>query len=702
MGVSPSAAPSTAIQARGIALTTSQPGAGAALAAATGVGVGAALGARGRRGRRRGGAAATPRARPARGPAPAGLRRGALLGTARHGRGRGDRREGRGGLGERRGRCGRRDGGRLEARQQQREGDAEGDAGEAEGGAERRDAERAPEDSAPARGLAEHDDLELRAEAAEHGARLLRLEGDGDAALGGGIVGEGAEHPRALGAEALTVFHEEEGPRRLAADLVEGAGARGAEGRRPSRGRRRSGPRGRRRGSRGRGGGALPGARGGRRRARRPRASRAAPRRPARRASRTRRARARPAEVAGRTRGSVPHGAPWTFRRPAVDPVRVSAPLPPRERILRELPGALLAALALRADRARLRRRSSRPGRAAASACSRPTTTAPSATCASSRCYPGGGAPVDVPPELQHEELARARASERRRAPRPRGGARPARRPRRRRCARRCGGSSSTATLQPACAKARRGHLAARRRERRLRSRAAPQLARGRPRSAAALVRAHARPAARRPRPRRARGAALARRSGSACSPSPLAARPRLALLGQPRLPVGALVPRGRLRAREPRSARPRWRTRRGACVGLTFLFATLWKLALSPDFVDGRFFRVTLLTDARFENLAVLAGGHELGGLGAQRRRPRRAAHLADAAGGERPRRAARAAAAGDAPHRSSPARSRPRSRPRSSGARAAALARARRAAPRSSPPRPSASPRCAASAGC
>jgi hypothetical protein len=44
--------------------------------------------------------------------------------------------------------------------------------------------------------------------------------------------------------------------------------------------------------------------------------------------------------------------------------------------------------------------------------------------------------------------------------------------------------------------------------------------------------------------------------------------------------------------------------------LGLTFLFATLWKLALSPDFRDGRFFRVTLLTDARFENLAVLAGG--------------------------------------------------------------------------------------------
>lgn len=44
--------------------------------------------------------------------------------------------------------------------------------------------------------------------------------------------------------------------------------------------------------------------------------------------------------------------------------------------------------------------------------------------------------------------------------------------------------------------------------------------------------------------------------------------------------------------------------------VGLTFLFAVLWKLVLSPDFVDGRFFRVTLLTDGRFEDLTVLATG--------------------------------------------------------------------------------------------
>jgi hypothetical protein len=44
--------------------------------------------------------------------------------------------------------------------------------------------------------------------------------------------------------------------------------------------------------------------------------------------------------------------------------------------------------------------------------------------------------------------------------------------------------------------------------------------------------------------------------------------------------------------------------------VGLSFAFATLWKVALAPDFLDGRFMRVTLQTDGRFENLAVLAGG--------------------------------------------------------------------------------------------
>lgn len=44
--------------------------------------------------------------------------------------------------------------------------------------------------------------------------------------------------------------------------------------------------------------------------------------------------------------------------------------------------------------------------------------------------------------------------------------------------------------------------------------------------------------------------------------------------------------------------------------IGVTFAFAVLWKAVLSPDFRSGTFFRVTLLTDGRFRNLAVLAGG--------------------------------------------------------------------------------------------
>lgn len=44
--------------------------------------------------------------------------------------------------------------------------------------------------------------------------------------------------------------------------------------------------------------------------------------------------------------------------------------------------------------------------------------------------------------------------------------------------------------------------------------------------------------------------------------------------------------------------------------IGATFAFAVLWKLGFSYDFVDGTFFRVTLLTDARFEHFVQLAGG--------------------------------------------------------------------------------------------
>jgi hypothetical protein len=44
--------------------------------------------------------------------------------------------------------------------------------------------------------------------------------------------------------------------------------------------------------------------------------------------------------------------------------------------------------------------------------------------------------------------------------------------------------------------------------------------------------------------------------------------------------------------------------------IGLAFVFATLWKVGLSPEYLDGRFFRVTLLTDPRFSGFAQLAGG--------------------------------------------------------------------------------------------
>ncbi len=45
------------------------------------------------------------------------------------------------------------------------------------------------------------------------------------------------------------------------------------------------------------------------------------------------------------------------------------------------------------------------------------------------------------------------------------------------------------------------------------------------------------------------------------------------------------------------------------ALVGLAFGFATLWKL-LSPDFLDGRFFRVALIQDPRLAPFARHVGG--------------------------------------------------------------------------------------------
>jgi hypothetical protein len=43
--------------------------------------------------------------------------------------------------------------------------------------------------------------------------------------------------------------------------------------------------------------------------------------------------------------------------------------------------------------------------------------------------------------------------------------------------------------------------------------------------------------------------------------------------------------------------------------VAAAFVFAVVWKGALSPDYLDGRFFRVTLLTDDRFADAVTLLG---------------------------------------------------------------------------------------------
>jgi hypothetical protein len=44
--------------------------------------------------------------------------------------------------------------------------------------------------------------------------------------------------------------------------------------------------------------------------------------------------------------------------------------------------------------------------------------------------------------------------------------------------------------------------------------------------------------------------------------------------------------------------------------LGAAFALAVLWKGVLSPDYVDGRFFRVMLLTDERFADASLLIGG--------------------------------------------------------------------------------------------
>jgi len=44
--------------------------------------------------------------------------------------------------------------------------------------------------------------------------------------------------------------------------------------------------------------------------------------------------------------------------------------------------------------------------------------------------------------------------------------------------------------------------------------------------------------------------------------------------------------------------------------IGWAFAFAVIWKLFLSPDYLDGRFFRVMMLTDTRFADFVQLVGG--------------------------------------------------------------------------------------------
>ena len=86
--------------------------------------------------------------------------------------------------------------------------------------------------------------------------------------------------------------------------------------------------------------------------------------------------------------------------------------------------------------------------------------------------------------------------------------------------------------------------------------------------------------------------------------------RRRVAAVGQPHLPARLLVSGASgWRCRVPAPATTlatssRW------LLGAAFAMAVLWKAVLSPDYVDGRFFRVTLLTDERFADAALLFGG--------------------------------------------------------------------------------------------
>lgn len=54
--------------------------------------------------------------------------------------------------------------------------------------------------------------------------------------------------------------------------------------------------------------------------------------------------------------------------------------------------------------------------------------------------------------------------------------------------------------------------------------------------------------------------------------------------------------------------------------IGLTFLFATLWKAFLSPDFVSGDFMRFAWITDPRLAGAASYLGGLDAAALEANR----------------------------------------------------------------------------------
>jgi hypothetical protein len=54
--------------------------------------------------------------------------------------------------------------------------------------------------------------------------------------------------------------------------------------------------------------------------------------------------------------------------------------------------------------------------------------------------------------------------------------------------------------------------------------------------------------------------------------------------------------------------------------IGLVFAFAVLWKLALSADFLDGTFLRVTMLQDPRFEDWTRVSTGMTVDQLEAHR----------------------------------------------------------------------------------